>query len=43
MLKDAKELEKAYQKLGKIGKSGTVEKKGCLKQLKKIKKDHNKD
>lgn len=38
MLKDAKELEKAYQKLGKIGKSGTVEKKGCLKQLKKIKK-----
>ena len=35
---DAKELEKAYQKLGKIGKSGTVEKKGCLKQLKKIKK-----
>ena len=38
MFKDAKELEKAYQKLGKIGKSGTVEKKGCLKQLKKIKK-----
>ena len=38
MLKDAKELEKAYQKLGKIGKSGTVEKKGCLKQLKKIKR-----
>lgn len=38
MFKDARELEKAYQKLGKIGKSGTVEKKGCLKQLKKIKK-----
>lgn len=38
MFKDAKELEKAYQRLGKIGKSGTVEKKGCLKQLKKIKK-----
>lgn len=34
----AKQLKRAYQRLGKISKSENMAKDGCLKQLKKIKK-----